>query len=167
MKKSLMFVLATFALLAGSVSSFGQMSGWTSPCSAGATIDETSTGLYQVNNASLFFRAGRTGTVIARYDVVNTAVPSVAVTPWSTLELGFFDTTGGNVTATLFQVEPCTGRITTICKATSFAASTAQCVKCTFAPGMVNYLNFLYYVQVTVTRTSTNINPQANTLRVF
>ena len=113
MKRTLTYLIAACAIL-GSVNVFGQ-SGWTSPCSAGATIDETSTALYQVNGASLLFRAGRIGTVSARYDVTNTAVLSVPVTPWATLELGYFDTVGGAVSATLFSVEPCTGRVTTIC----------------------------------------------------
>ena len=131
MNKSLLCAIAALALLAGPVTTFAQ-SGWTSPCSAGATIDETSVGLYQVNAASLLFRAGRIGTVTARYDVTNTAVPSVPVTPWTTLELGYFDPAGGNITATLFQVEPCTGRVTTICTVTSLPATAPTCVKCTF-----------------------------------
>jgi hypothetical protein len=30
-----------------------------------------------------------------------------------------------------------------------------------------NFANFLYYVQVTVSRTSANVSPQAFTLRIF
>src|SRR5690349_20527905 len=165
MKRTLTYLIAACAIL-GSVNVFGQ-SGWTSPCSAGATIDETSTALYQVNGASLLFRAGRIGTVSARYDVTNTAVLSVPVTPWATLELGYFDTVGGAVTATLFSVEPCTGRVTTICKVSSIAATTSRCVVCTFPAGTVNFLTFLYFVQVDVVRGATTVNPQANTIRIF
>lgn len=56
MKKSLLTLAAALAILAP-VSAFAQ-TGWTSPCSAGATIDELSTGLYQVNGAALFFVPG-------------------------------------------------------------------------------------------------------------
>jgi len=164
-KRSIL-TFATIVAVLGPISAFAQ-SGWTSPCSAGATIDETSTGVYQVNGAALFFRAGRTGTVIARYDVVNTAVPSVPVPPWTTLELGYFDPTGGNVTATFFKVDPCTGKTTQICALVSLPNTAPACVVCTFAAGTINFLTNLYFVQVTVNRAVTTINPQANTLRVF
>jgi hypothetical protein len=165
MKRSLLTLAAVFAILSP-ISALAQ-SGWTSPCSAGATIDETSTGVYQVNGSALLFRAGRIGTVTARYDVMNTAVPSVPVTPWATLELGYMDTVGGAVTATLFQVDPCTGKTTTICTAVSLASTAPRCVVCTFAPGTMNYLTNLYFVQVNITRAVTTVNPQAFTLRIF
>ena len=113
------------------------------------------------------FRAGRTGTVTARYDVVNTAVPSVPVTPWTTLELGYLDPAGGAVSATLFQVDPCTGKTTPICTAVSFASTAPQCVVCTFAANTMNYLTNLYFVQVNITRGVTTVNPQSFTLRIF
>jgi hypothetical protein len=165
MKRSLL-TLITILAIAAPITAFAQ-SGWTSPCSAGATIDEAATALYQVNNSALFFRAGRIGTVTARYDVVNTAVPSVPVTPWTTLELGYLDPTGGNVTATLFRVDPCTGKTTTICSVTSVPSPAPNCVVCTFGGGTLNFITNLYFVQVNVTRAVTTINPQALTLRVF
>ena len=165
MKRYLLTLVTILAIL-GPLTAFGQ-SGWTSPCSAGATIDETSTGLYQVNNSALFFRAGATGVVTARYDVVNTAVPSVPVTPWATFELGYLDPTGGNVTATLFQVDPCTGKTIPICAVASLANTRPACVVCTFPANTVNFLTKLYFVQVNVNRATTNINPQALTLRIF
>src|SRR5262245_35933147 len=165
MKRSLLTVVAVLGILSP-FSVFAQ-SGWTSACSAGATIDETSTGLYQVNGAALFFRAGRVGTVIARYDVVNTAVPSVPVPPWTTLELGYIDPIGGNVNATLFKVDLCTGKTTTICTVRSGVSSTGACAVCTFPAFTLNFLTNVYFVQVSVTRGVTTIDPQATTLRVF
>jgi len=105
--------LATLALLAAPVASFAQ-SGWTSPCSARATLDETALAIYAVNpfpnNACLTFRTGRTGTIAARYDVTNTAVPSTPVPPWTIFELGYFDPGIGGVSATLGLPVHRTGR---------------------------------------------------------
>src|SRR5947207_11311226 len=112
MNKLLLLRITALALLAAPIASFAQ-SGWTSPCSSGATIDELSLGLYAVNpfpnNGGLTLRAGRIGTVQARYDVTNTAVPSVVAPPWTTLELGYTDTGAGGVTAILYEVTPCLG----------------------------------------------------------
>jgi hypothetical protein len=166
MKKLLLVTAVLLPIFTAPMTSLAQ-SGWTSPCSAGATIDESSVTLYQTNGSSLFFRGAKTGTVTARYDVVNTAVPSVPVTPWTRLELGYFDPVGGSITATLFRVEPCTGNTTPICTLTSPPFPAPTCVACSFPGGTVDFLGFLYFVQVDIRRTSPNIRVQANTLRVF
>jgi hypothetical protein len=166
MKKLLVLTAVLLPLFIAPTMSFAQ-SGWTSSCSAGATIDETSLTLYATNGSSLFFRGAKTGTVTARYDVVNTAVPSVPVTPWTRLELGYFDPVGGSIAATLFRVEPCTGNATPICTLTSPPSPTPTCVACSFPGGTVDFIGFLYFVQVDITRTSANVRVQANTLRIF
>jgi hypothetical protein len=133
MKKLLILAFAAFALLAIPAVSLAQ-SGWTSPCSAGATIDETALGLYAVNpfpnNACLTFRAGRIGTIAARYDVTNTAVPSTPVPPWTTFELGYFDPGLGGVTAILYSVFPCTGQVVEICRVVSTDSANPTCKVC-------------------------------------
>ncbi len=166
MRKLLLLTAIILPVLAAPTVSLAQ-SGWTSPCSAGATIDETSLMLYQTNGSSLSFRGAKTGTVTARYDVVNTAVPSVPITPWTRLELGYLDPAGGNITATLFRVDPCTGNTTAICTLTSAPFPTPTCVACSFPGGTVDFLGFLYFVQVDIRRTTPNVVVQANTLRVF
>ena len=167
MNKLSLLGVSALSLLAAPLVSFAQ-SGWTSPCSAGATIDETSLGLYQVNNASLLFRTAKTGSVVARYDVTNTAVPSVPNPPWMTMELGYFDPgPNASVIATLFSVAPCTGQIAPICQIISVDSPNPTCLTCNFPNTTFNFLTTLYYVQVTVTRTSADTGVQANTLRIF
>jgi len=171
MKKINILALAGLALLASSASSIAQ-SGWTSPCSASALMDETSLGLYAVNpfpnNACLTFRAGRTGTIAARYDVTNTAVPSTPVPPWTTMELGYFDPGLGGVTAILYMVFPCTGQTVEICRVVSSDSPNPACKVCTFANTTFNYLTNLYFVEVILNRPSAEAPvPQACTLRIF
>ena len=160
-------VLAGVVLLGTSLSSSAQ-SGWTSACSAGATIDETSQSLYQTNGSSLLFRAGQIGTVTARYNVTNAAVPNSLAPPWTTFELGYLDRMGGQVSATLFQVEPCSGRTTSICTMTTPPTPGPSCIKCTFPAGSIDFLNFVYFVQVDLTRSlGATSSPQATTLRLY
>lgn len=171
MNKLLLLTVTTLALLAAPVASFPQ-SGWTSPCSAGATIDEQSLGIYAVNpfpnNACLTFRAGRTGTVTARYDVTNTAVPSTPLPPWTTFELGYFDPGIGGVTAILYRVFPCTGQVVEICRVVSTDSPNPICKACQFPNTTFNYLTELYFVEVILNRPNAEAPvPQACTLRIF
>ena len=69
MKKLQLLAIATVALLAAPVASFG--SHWTSVCSTGA-IDESDVSQYQFALAALMFASGQTGTIQAKYNVTNT-----------------------------------------------------------------------------------------------
>ena len=169
MNKLLILRIGALALLMAPIASFAQ-SGWTSPCSSGATIDEASQGLYAVNpfpnNACLTFRAGRTGVVTARYDVTNTAVPSVPAPPWTTMELGYVDTGIGGVTAILYEINPCIPQPVEICRITS--VDNQFCAVCTFPNTTFNFLTNLYFVEVNVNRPNAEAPiPQACTLRIF
>jgi hypothetical protein len=164
MKKLQLLAIATVALLAVPAASFA--SHWTSVCSAGA-IDEADLNLYAFTNSSLTFASGATGSVSARYNVTNTSVPGDNTPPYTTLQLGSLDTSTGTVTATLYEVTPCTGAITSICTVRSTTQSTADCNTCTFPNTTFNFSTNLYYVIVTLSRTSSGATTQANTLRIF
>jgi hypothetical protein len=165
MKKLQLLAIATVALLAAPVASFA--SHWTSVCSAGA-IDESSFGRFAFNNSSLTFAAGATGTISARYNVTNTSVPGDNTPPYTTLELGSLDTVAwGSVTATLYEVNACTGAITTICTVVSTTQSFADCNTCTFPNTTFNFSANLYFVIVNLVRNSPYATMQANTLRIF
>jgi hypothetical protein len=163
MKKLQLIAIATVALLAAPVASFA--SHWTSVCSVGA-IDEADLNLYAFSNSSLTFRTGAIGTIAARYNVTNTL--PIHNPPYSTLELGSLDTsTLGSVSATLYEVNPCTGAIAIICTAFSTTQSTADCNVCRFPSSTFNFATNLYYVLVQLSRTSTTATTQANTLRIY
>jgi len=144
---------------------------WTAVASTGA-IDNTSLGFFAFNGPALTYLSGSSSVapVIARYNVTNTydnnANPDQP--GWTTLELGY-DNPGpaGSVSATLFQVEPCTGAQITLCVVNSLGGAVNSCTPpCKFtAP--IDFSLHLYYIQVRLTRTSPNLFPAAKTLRLF
>jgi hypothetical protein len=164
MKRFLPLGVLTLALFAAPFASLGQT--WMTPCSSGGMIDESSTGLYQVFGSQLWHKAGATGDVVSRYDVINTS--DTATPAWTTLELGYLDTgSNGSITATLWQVDPCTGAATSICSVTSANSASAKCVECTFASDTFNFGTNFYFVNVTVSRSTTTATARANTVRIF
>ena len=161
--------MATVALLAAPVASFAQNGVWTSVGSAGTTIDEADLGIYAVEGGDLFFAPNTTGTINARYNVVNTANVNFEMPAWTTLEIGYTDTNAaGFVKAYLWEVNPCTGAKVLLCSVTSSNNGVA-CKTCNFPAVSFNFLTNLYYVGVEVTRTSSeqNVNPILHTLRIY
>lgn len=71
------------------------------------------------------------------------------------------------ITATLFQVDPCTGNQTPLCSVMSTSNVTNTCSDCTFTSTPVNFAAHLYYIQVVLQRTSSTLDPIAKTLRLF
>src|SRR5438552_18770854 len=162
MKKLSLLGLAALTLLAAPVASLAQ-SGWTSPCSSSATIDETALGPYAVNpfpnNACLTYRAASTGTIAARYDVTNTAVPSTPVPPWTIFEIGYVDTGLGSATAILYEINPCVPNPVSICRIVS--VDNQLCGQCKFPNNTLHLLPTIYFVDVTLNSNSTTPAPPA------
>ncbi len=142
---------------------------WTAVASTGA-IDGSSLGFFSFSGPTLTYLSGSLSTapVIARYNVTNTfdnnANPDQP--GWTALELGYTNPAGGAaITATLFQVDPCTGVQIALCTVNA-AVATNTCSICTFAP-VIDFSRHLYYVQVTLTRPNNALFPTAKTLRIF
>jgi hypothetical protein len=165
MKKLQVLTLAAVALLAAPIASFANH--WTSVCSTGA-IDEAAKDLYSVDGTSLSFASGKTGTIIARYNITNTGQTDTNIVPYTTLELGYTDTGifGGSVQAIVYEDDPCTGVVTVLCSVLSADNSTGECDTCNF-PGPFNFGTNLYHIAVVVRRSSTLANPTAHSLRLF
>jgi len=160
------FILAAL-LLACALPVAAATGTWTAVASTGV-VDESATGIYSFGSTNLGYLggSGSVAPIVARYNVTKT-LSSSDTPPWTTLELGYFDNgTTGAVRADLFQVDRCTGAQTLLCSFTSIDFTTSTCGHCTF-PATVNFVNNLYYVQVTLSRTSPNALPQAFTLRIF
>lgn len=166
MKSRLVPLVLALLLLPLSLSA--QNGTWTAVASSG-DIDETSLGLFAVQGPLLFHAPGAVGNVVARYNVTNTFGGGVSDFPgWNTLELGYFDAAAGTqVTATLFQVNPCTGASVIVCVVTSVDNAAPACATCMFGGGAFNFGNFLYFVEVTVQRAAAAQNVSARTLRIF
>lgn len=169
MPKALLAIAAT--LLLCSLPASGQTGTWTAVASSGV-VDESASALYAFNGPNLTYGATSSLTsIVARYNVTNTFGGGTSdVMPWTTLELGYFTPTVGaaNVHADLIQVDPCTGAELPICSVSGVASGVNDCRTCNFAPGTVDFSKYLYYVQVTLTRTTTTIAPPiARTLRIY
>ena len=158
--------MAALALLAAPVASFAQNGHWTSVGSAGATIDEADQGIYAVDGGDLFFAANTSGTLNARYNVVNTANINLEMPVWNTLEIGYTDTGAGAVQAFLWRVDPCTGNKVLLCSVTSTDNPNAVCKTCNFAGGL-NFVQNLYFVGVQMIKNAQGPNPILHTLRIF
>jgi len=99
-----------------------------------------------------------------------TDVAGVPNPAWTTLELGAIDSSavaGNQVTATLIRVTRCTGAQLAICTATSVTSTTGACTPCTFPGNTFDFNNFLYYVEVKISRTASTVSELATTLRIF
>lgn len=165
MKGLHLLTLVSLALLAGPASSFAQFSGWTTPCSAGATIERRALGLYSVFQNYLTFRNGTTGSVTARYDVTNNSIPPSSNPPWKNFELACFDndpTTA--VKATLYQYTPCQ-QLLALCTINSTDIG-QQCPRCQELPPF-DFVNNVYWVEVTISRTDSKKTVRADSLRIF
>ena len=171
MRSRLSILAFTALLLALSTSAFA-VHDWTAVCSTG-TVDPTATGFYMFAGPELTYLSTATSTnpIIARYNVTNTfPLNSNPDMPgWTTLELGYSAAglPAGAITATLIQVEPCTGNQTVLCTVSSTAGVTNTCSDCTFTSTPVNFAAHLYYIQVVLQRASSSLDPIAKTLRLF
>jgi len=167
MKRALI-VLAVAGIALAGLPLAAQTGTWTAVASTGV-VDESAAGIYAFGSTNLGYNAGGSvAPIVARYDVTNTFGGGLTdAPPWTRLELGYFDSsTLSQVRADLFRVDRCTGTQVLLCTVTSVDATAPTCGVCGITAGF-NFANFLYYVQVTVSRTSANVSPQAFTLRIF
>jgi hypothetical protein len=141
---------------------------WTAVGSTGA-VDEASLGLFATNLTNLSYAAASTSTtsIVARYNVTNTdetGGPFPGAPPWSTLEIGYVEPGAlGSITARLMNVDLCTGQIVSLCSVTSDDGT--SCKRCTFTTPF-DFVNKLYWVEVTLARSSATVNPAIRALRI-
>jgi hypothetical protein len=153
---------------------------WTAVASTGV-VDELYLNDYAFGTlrpTDFGFRANSSGLrLIARYNVTNTfdnnANPNAP--NWHTLELGAVAPAASSVTAAIYQVERCSGLIlappnappgSPLCQVMMTNIPAATCRTCNFA-GPVDFTQYLYFVQVFISRPNANLQPRAFTLRVY
>lgn len=165
MKKRTLVALAIVAVVLTALPLAAATGTWTAVASTGV-LDESAAGIYAAGSSNLGYGpAGSVAPIVARYNVTNTWSTS-DTPPWTLLELGYFDSSPSSaVRADLFQVDPCTGSQVVICSVVSVDNVSSTCQSCQFAP-TINFASKLYYVQVTISRTTPAVNPQALTLRI-
>ena len=154
---------AAFALFLTALPLAAQTGAWTAVASTGTPDDSSA---YATSTAYFQHASGALGMIYARYNVTNT-YGMTDTPPWSTLELGYFDSSSqGTVTAILFQVDRCTGAVTFLCGKTSVDATGASCASCNFTQ-QIDFSKYSYVVEVQINRSSVNAVPIARTLRIY
>lgn len=124
---------------------------------SGGEIDESSLTLYEYSGARLQFKAGQTGTIIVRYPVTAYGNANSLEPLWDILRLtAIDDSASGSVTAKLISVDECSGVEEQLCSVTG-GGLTPSCSICIFPPD-IDFRFFSYYVEGTLTRTSTSAN---------
>ena len=149
-----------------------QTGAWTAVGSSG-DIDEASMGIFAVNLSTLQHQPGAVGSVVARYNVTNTFGGGLTDTPpWTTMEMTYLDVpvagSIGTVSASLFEVDRCTGAISFICSINSVDGNAPACLTCTFpSTTVINFGASHYVVEVRVFRNMNNVFPQLIGLSIF
>jgi hypothetical protein len=139
---------------------------WTAVGST-AAIDNPSLGQYGFAGAALTFSPGGAA-ITAHYNVTNTfdEGPNPDQPGWRIFELGYSNFTGGAITSTLFQVDPCTGNQVVLCTINALPNATNICSTCSFTQ-VIDFSLHLYYIEVRMSRTNSTIFPAVKTLRLF
>lgn len=122
-------------------------------------LDPASIALATTSGPVLQFAAGQTGTITARYPVVNTYGSASSKAPaWAVLGAGY-NAGGGSVTVRLVRHSECSTSTLELCSISSTSGTSNQCRTCLFSDG-IDFNIYLYYVEVTLTRTSTAQDPK-------
>ena len=157
--KTMIRFFALAALIAA-LPAAAQTYDWSSIGSTGV-YDFPSTYKFTTAGASLKFASFQSGTLTFRYPVTNTyGSASGSVPGWTTLHATFTDdSSSGSVTVKLFKVDKCDYTETQLCSITSTdGTNTPVCDTCTFNSTDVDFANYYYYVEVTLSRSATSAN---------
>jgi hypothetical protein len=143
---------------------------WTS-IGAGGTVDELSIPEFAFNLASAGYSPASTTIkpLEFRYNVTNTheTNPNPNMPGWTVLELGGIAPGNSSVSAVLYKVQRCTGLQKALCGTKIGASAMNTCNACQFPNTAVDFSGFVYYVDVTVSRSTLSESPMVNTLRIY
>jgi hypothetical protein len=122
-------------------------------------IDESSVSLYEHTGARVQFKTGQTGTITVRYPVTAYGNTNGLQPPWDVLRLtAIDDSASGSVTAKLIAVDECSGSEEQLCSVSGGGSvDNPSCATCVFPPN-IDFQFFSYYIEGTLTRTSTAAN---------
>ncbi|HEX7154329.1 MAG TPA: hypothetical protein VF618_22780 [Thermoanaerobaculia bacterium] len=144
--------MALLSMLLTAVPAFAQMD-WSAVGSTGVP-DEASAGLFDFNLAQFAFRPPATGLITARYQVTNTFGAGITkMPPWNVMLMSYADNgPGAAVRARLFRLNVCTRQPQLICEIRS--NDNGSCDKCAIAAFAlpIDFANFVYYVEVDLSK---------------
>ncbi|HYC58191.1 MAG TPA: hypothetical protein VEK79_01365 [Thermoanaerobaculia bacterium] len=161
----LVLVLGLWALPAAAQNNWD----WSAAGSTGV-VDHGTTSFYEFSGSYFGVRSDAIATVEARYPVTNTMGSATDISPaWTTFQIAVHDqyTSGGSVTATLYEVDKCSSTETQLCQiVSSDTDQDVHCDSCTFNGGL-DFANNAYYVCVSVSKTATTADPRLYELAIY
>jgi hypothetical protein len=116
---------------------------------------------------TLKFKSFSTGAIVKRYLVTNTFGSAINSIPgWTSLRAAFTDdSSNGSVVVKLFKIDNCSNAETLLCEIDSADGSGVQCESCALASSSdVDFANFTYWVEVTLSRSATTANEQIHSV---
>jgi hypothetical protein len=161
--------LLAIALFTAALPALAQTHDWTSIGGVGILDPKAGSFKSTFTGPTLRFNSISTGDIIARYPVTNTYGSGTSKTPpWTTLWATFTDNSAlGSVTTRLYQVDKCSANETLICTITSSnGSSSPQCASCNFSSSTFDFANNTYWVEVTMSRSSTTAAEEIHSLAV-
>lgn len=149
MKRNLILAAAALFLLT-TLPASAQL--WSSAGSTGI-IDESSAALYEFSGQSLQFKAGATGTIVARYPIVS----DISNPGWGSFWIGY---AGPGVTVRIKEVNQCGNTETTLTTYNGNSEAYICISHMFFGLFTWNFSQNSYYLEVTLTRATTATNPR-------
>ena len=154
MKRHLIFVVAALFILAAFPASAQH---WGVPGSVG-DIDDASLPLFDTDGPTLKFKAGQTGTIVARYPIMQ----GFQDPGWDTLGVNY---TGPGVSVKVIGMLHCNKFTSTIVSESLPIGESNWCHAVDIpATHVWDFSQWTYYVEVTLSRISTALDPQLHQL---
>lgn len=156
MKRALILIAATLFLLAA-VPASAQY--WGVPGSAG-DIDDASQSLFDTDGPTLKFKTGQTGTIIARYPVYS---PVSSNPGWTDVAVNY---TGSGISVKLIGLLYCNKFTSTVSSETLPSGESNSCEGVSIPASTLDFSQWTYYVEVTLTRGTTATDPQVHQIHM-
>jgi hypothetical protein len=135
----------------------------------GSTGAVTSPGAgYMFTGPTFEFATLARGNLTARYRVTNTYGSAFSTIPgWTTLYASVTDnSSSGSVTTRLLRVDKCNSTETQLCSITSTDSNDPHCDTCTFNSTDVDFANYLYYVEVKLSRSVSTVTASLHSVAI-
>ena len=165
------YVLAIAVCLLIALPAAAQSWDWSAAGSTGIPDSGSATsGLWEFSGPTVQIPSNMISTQKIRYPITNTVGSSNDISPaWTTLEMAYADnsSTAGSVVARLFNVEKCSNTVTEMCSITSTDGDgSLTCSTCTFSGGF-DFANYVYWVEVVITKTDLPADPKLHEVAVY
>ena len=149
------FLLSLFLFLAMPASA----QYWGVPGSAG-DIDDASQSLFDTDGPTLKFKTGQTGTIVARYPVYS---PVSSNPGWTDVAVNY---SGAGVSVKLIGLLYCNKFTSQVASEALNTADPNSCEGVAIPANTLDFSQWTYYVEVTLTRGTTATDPQVHQIHM-